>query len=335
MYRELDTVTLKSGEHATIACVQGPNKEWAPRIIPFLRHKERVTRWQIRQTLIGCTGLLESYYYIAHRHGEVISTIATWEYLGAGILGHVYTEPKHRQKGAAKAVMQCQMNDFRSRAGNAMFLGTGYDTIPYHLYKSFGFRSVEPGAGFMQYYVQSEEAFTSQCFSPGPTTVRGIGWHDWPALVTLFGCAAGSCLRMTASGTVGRMNFEGPFIDFYHELKELGISQGSVLEIADGKSVVGVVRLSPDPRFSSAVDTFDLYVHPSADGGMEKLIDTVEWPDSRKVQAYVGSDEFSKLELLHSAGFLTEGVFKGQLYSGSRLLDVTVLARNPVDTQIA
>ena len=79
---------------------------------------------------------------------------------------------------------------------------------------------MDPGSGFMHYYPESEEAFDREYFVPGPTTVREMGWHDWAGLVTLFGCSKGPWLRMIASGSLGRRNFEGAFIDFYHDVKE-------------------------------------------------------------------------------------------------------------------
>ncbi len=84
MYTKLGTATLKSGELATIACVQAPDTDWGERIVPFPGHKERVTRWQIRETVMGDIGRLESFYYIAHLGGEVISTIATGSTSGRG-----------------------------------------------------------------------------------------------------------------------------------------------------------------------------------------------------------------------------------------------------------
>ena len=327
MYTELGTVTLKSGEAATIARVQGPDAYWGELIEPFLGHKNRAARWQIRETIIEDPGLLESYYYIAHLDREVISNIATWEYRGSGILGHVYTAPEHRRKGAAKAVMELQMKDFQERDGNALFLGTGYDTVPYQIYQGFGFDSVTLGSGFMHYYASSESVFEHDYFAPGATTVRDIDWHDWVGLMALFACSQGSWLRMFASGNIGRGSFEGEFITFYREIKEFRISLGRVLQVSGSKSVVGVVRLSPDPRFNDAVHTLDVHVHPAFEGDMAKLIDSIDWPPSTKVQAYVGSDDPTKLEALKNAGFAVEAVLRNQLHKGTESIDVTVLAK--------
>ncbi len=327
MYTDFGKTTLKSGEIATLARVQGPDADWGERIAPFLGHKERATRWQIRETVIDDPGLLESYYYIAHLDDHVISNIATWEYLGAGILGHVYTDPEQRRQGAAKALMGLLMEDFRRRNGKALSLGTGYDSVAYHIYKRFGFESVTPGSGFMHYFADSECAFEREYFAPGPTTVREVGWRDWAGLVPLFSCAEGSWLRMFASGAIGRGSFEGEFVDFYREIRALHIAQGRVLEVSGGKSVVGVVRLSPDSRYDDAVHILDVHVHPRFEADMVKLIDSVDWTKSNKFQAYVGSDDPGKLELLIGAGFEVEAILRNQLKKGSESIDVTILAR--------
>ena len=133
MYSELGESTLKSGEIAKIARVRTPDSEWGPRLIPFLAHKGGVWNWQNERTLLGEIGRLESYYYVARVGDEIYSTICTWEHRGAGILGHVFTEPKHRRKGACKAIMDVQLRDFGERGGEALYLSTGFDSVAWHI----------------------------------------------------------------------------------------------------------------------------------------------------------------------------------------------------------
>ena len=133
MYESLDQVALKDGSQVVVARVKSPDSEWAPRLAPFLAHKGLPWTWQIDQTLGDSVGRLEAYYYFAHRDGEIVSTVCTYEHAGAGILGHVFTAPDQRRKGACKAIMNLQMDDFRRRGGRALFLGTGYDTVPWHI----------------------------------------------------------------------------------------------------------------------------------------------------------------------------------------------------------
>lgn len=326
MYTELGRVTLKSGQRATVARVTAPDSEWGERIIPFLGHKETITRWQVRETVVGDIGDLESYYYLAHLGDEVISTIATWEYLGAGILGHVFTAPQHRQKGACKAIMRLQMEDFRQRGAKALFLGTGFDTVPYYIYQSFGFESVLPGSGFMHYYVQSEAEFEAGHYARGAGTIRDVGWHDWAGLTTLCGASRGPHLRLFSASIIGRRNFEGGFIRFYHGLRNEEGRRAKVLEAKGTKAVVGVISLSPDERFGKAVDLLDLFVHPDFTGDSAKLLAAIELPKNRKVQAYVGADDPARRTALEAAGFKVEAVLKNQISGPSGPLEIAVLS---------
>ena len=327
MYTQLGTADLKSGEKATIARVMAPDVEWGEKIVPFLGHKERITRWQIEETVMGNIGRLESYYYIAQLGDEVIGTIATWEYVGAGILGHVFTDPKHRQKGAAKAIMAEQMEDFRRRSGKALFLGTGYDSVAYYIYYSFGFRSVYPESGFMDYYSESEEAFESTYFAAGPASVREPGWHDWAGLTTLMAASRGPTLRMFSTGMIRRRNFEGAFIKFYNNVLFKAGTQARVLEADSTKSVVGVAYLTQDERFGGPVDLLDVYAHPNFETHLGDLLDAIELPEERKVQAYVQANDRLKRKALEASGFEVEAVFENQINGDRGPLDVAVLAR--------
>ena len=124
-----------------------------------------------------------------------------------GILGHVFTTPTQRRKGACKSVMQFQMEDFRQRAGEALYLGTGYNSHPYYIYNSFGFESVFPGSGFMKY--RAIEDFDDQYFAESLVHAKDVVWNDWSKMTALTGIVEGDHLRSIAFGIYGPANFEG------------------------------------------------------------------------------------------------------------------------------
>src|SRR5688500_1900224 len=109
MYTPLGSETLKTGERMEIGVVQGPDPEWLPRVVPFLGHKGPDTRVHIRRSLEEPLDALQTRYYVGCVDGEVISQIMVVGDRGAGILGHVYTDPDHRRKGACAAIMARQM----------------------------------------------------------------------------------------------------------------------------------------------------------------------------------------------------------------------------------
>ena len=143
MYQQLDRITLKSGEAIQAGVVQGPDLDWAERVETLLGHKGPSWRWGNEQVLRTQTGL-DVFFYLLHRDGDPFANVMTIECRGVGLLGHVYTRPEDRRQGAAMQLMACLMDHFRQRGGQALFLGTGYDTPPYHIYRVNGFSGVEP-----------------------------------------------------------------------------------------------------------------------------------------------------------------------------------------------
>ena len=326
MYTELAAVTLKSGERAVIARVQTPDADWAPQIKPLLGHKVPPWRWQIMQTLEGEIAPLESYYYLALLGGEPIANVSTYEYAGVGIFGHVFTQEDHRRKGACRAIMEHQMEDFRRRGGKALFLGTGYDSAAWHIYSSFGFRSVYEKSGFMDYYAESGEAYEAAFFAPGTATVRPVDWRDWPGLTALTSQRAGSRLRLMGAGVHNRCSVEGSYLPMYKAILELDDQKAVTAESAATGAVVGVAAARPDPRFN-AVRLLDLFVHPNFAGQSAALLEALgETPG--KTQAYAESTDEAKIGALERAGFRVEATLEKQMRLDNGLVDVVVLSRS-------
>ena len=153
---------------------------------------------------------LETRFYVGKVDGEIIANIMIVEHGHIGILGHVFTTPTQRRKGACKAVMGFQMEDFRQRDGEALYLGTGYNSHPYYIYNSFGFESVFPGSGFMKY--RTVEDFDDRYFAGSPVHAKDVVWNDWAKMTALTGIVEGDYLRSIAFGIYGPANFEGGFL---------------------------------------------------------------------------------------------------------------------------
>ena len=208
MYQPLDRITLKSGEVVQAGVVQGRDLDWAERVETLLGHKGPSWRWGNEQVLRTETGL-DVFFYLLHRDGAPFANIMTIEYRGVGLLGHVYTRPEDRRQGAAMQLMACLMEHFRQRGGQALFLGTGYDTPPYHIYRVNGFAGVEPESGYMDYYSTSQEEFERAYFAPGSTAIEPVGWLHWPVSIPLFLGAFLGVVRGAGLGVCGRRSTEG------------------------------------------------------------------------------------------------------------------------------
>ncbi|MFH1009470.1 MAG: GNAT family N-acetyltransferase, partial [Candidatus Latescibacterota bacterium] len=311
-----------TGEAMEIGLVSAPDEEYAQQIAPFLEHKGDPWNGHIRKCLREPMDELETRFYVGKLDGTVISNVMTAEYGRTGILGHVFTQPEHRGKGAFKLLMAEQMKDFRTRGG-LLLLGTGYDSPAYWIYHGFGFRSLAPGSGLMQY--ATEDDFEAHYFAPGQTRAAGVQWKDWPRANILFTLREGDFLRSVAHERYGASSFEGEFLCLQERIEEDPSYQVKLLESEHG-AVVGVATLIRDARWHRDVGLLDLFVHPHFTGSTGQLLESLDFPEG-KTQCYADSGSTDKIRALEQAGFRQETVFLGQLRkdSGARL-DVRVFS---------
>lgn len=326
MIKELGAVVLRSGGKCRFIRVLGPDVTWSDRIKPFLAHKGFPWRWQIAMTLEHDLSPLEAYYYLALVGDEVAGSFCTFEYGGAGILGHVFTSPAHRRKGICSSIMDLQMADYRSRGGKALFLHTGYDSPAYHIYKSRGFQSVYNESGFMEYYADGIDAFEELYSSTDETKIRKNDWRDWPGLTGLMSQRAGSHLRMVAMNILGRQTMEGPYLIFKKRQEEDRSSSMSIIE-NQNRLVCGYASKIPDKRFPGTW-IFDLFVHPSH---IERAADLAQSlsadPENGKVQSYVEIANEVKIQALEAVGFTREAKLLGQMVLDGSRVDLLVYSR--------
>ena len=324
MYDKFGDVLLKTGERMEVGVVTAPDTPHAEEIKQFLGHKPGNYKWHIERCVTEVLDALETRFYVGKLDGAVITNIMTVEYEGVGILGHVFTLPKQRRKGAAKGVMAYQMEDFRQRSGKALYLGTGYNSHPYYIYHSFGFESVFPESGFMKYHVH--EDFEERYFAPAPAVPKSVEWHDWPKVTALSGIVGWDTLRSLKWGVYGPTNLEGGFLSFKHDLETEDTYTDAKLLISSGGAIVGWATLSRDSRWRPATAVLDLFFHPNFADAVPALLSSVRFRDV-KVQCYVDSGAERKAEILEAAGFTCEGRFTDQFTYSGQDYDVLVFAR--------
>ena len=324
MYNKLGEVLLKTEERMEVGVITAPDTSHAEEMKQFLGHKPGNYKWHIERCVTEVLDALETRFYVGKLDGDVISNIMTVEYEGVGILGHVFTLPKQRRKGAAKGVMAYQMEDFRQRTGSALYLGTGYNSHPYYIYHSFGFESVFPESGFMKYHV--DEDFEERYFAPAPAHPKPVEWHDWPKVTALSGIVGWDTLRSLKWSVYGPTNMEGGFLSFKHDLETEDAYADAKLLISSGGAIVGWATVGRDARWQPAPAVLDLFFHPNFAGAVPALLSAVTFPDV-KVQCYVDSGAEKKAEVLEDAGFTCEGRFKDQFTYSGQPYDVLVFAR--------
>lgn len=305
MVRQLAEVTLKSGETLQCLLVEEPEARWAQDIRELLVHKSAHVHWHIDRCVAGPLDDLETRFYLGVLDGRAVGNIMTVEHGGIGILGHVFTQPEQRRKGIASHIMAGQMADFRARGGRALTLGTGFDSPPYWIYHSFGFRSNFPGSGAMVYWSQPDRE--ADLWRAAPTGSVALRWDHWPLLNLLCHQPVGDVMRHAARRVWGQRNFEGDYVDYKRALDaaDSGLA-ARVLENEAGL-VVGWASVEDDPIWREQAALLDLFAHPAAWDAASDLLDALPLP-AKPIFAYADADS-PKNDLLRAHGFAQQAAW--------------------------
>ena len=325
MYEKLGNTVLKTGERMEVGMINVPDELHAEEIKKFLGHKPGNFKWHIERCVVESLDELETRFYVGKIDGNVVTNIMTVEHDGIGILGHVFTLPEQRRKGACRGTMVYQMEDFRQRNGQALYLGTGYNGHPYHIYHSFGFESVIPESGFMKYHVNSD--FEEHYFASAPARPKPVEWHDWPKLTALSAIVGSDTLRSLIWNVYGPTNLESGFLTFKHTLETDDAYDDAKLLVTQSGAIVGLATVCRDSRWQEAIALLDLFFHPNFIDSVPALLSAVKFPEL-KVQCYIDSTAEKKAEVLETAGFTCEGRFKNQFTYNGQDYDVLVFSRD-------
>lgn len=302
MYRQLGTGILTTGEPFELGVVEAPDLEWADRVVPLLVHKGGDWNYQISASLAGPLDDLETRFYVGHIDGLPITTNMVVGARGAGILGHVFTVPRWRQRGAYRQLMTAQMEDIRRLGFRILTLGTGYNSHPYWIYHSFGFRSVAEGSGEMCWLDTPETG--AWYLNPGPAEVRPVLWSDWAAynFATLQPIHPMDALpRSPALDVRGQGSVEGPFIGFQRRLGETSGAQSRMLQSQTG-AIVGWCHLVPGPAMLGDGWLLDLNVRSGFESAVPRLFEGLVWPGAPVAFVATPSDP-TRSEVLRQHGF--------------------------------
>ena len=326
MYTKLGDDPLKSGQTLEVGVVTAPDAEFAGAIQHLLVHKGPEWEVHIRAALRGETDQLETRFYVGLLDGVPAANVMTVETDGIGILGHVFTAPQQRRKGICQAIMRRLMEHFRERKGHVLLLSTGYESPPYRIYHSFGFRSLK--GGFMRYDAPAADALEQRWFSVDAVRTATLAWRHWPLLGLLGAQTSGEALRSAAWKLFGMGSLEGPVVHTLAAQSEGRGTNGVVLEAGLG-AVVGCATLHPTGGGTNGwpgVWLLDLFSHPDFASHYSEMLTALQWP-SGKFIAYVDTGSSEKAAALERHGFEREGTLRGFLRPGPEPVDVWVYGR--------
>ncbi|HOZ47579.1 MAG TPA: GNAT family N-acetyltransferase [Candidatus Hydrogenedentes bacterium] len=332
MFEDLGARTLSNGETVSMAIIQGPEPAWADRIVTMLQHKGDPWNWQNAEMLTR-DGEVGAFFHVLHREGVPFANVMIIEYAGVGLFGHVWTNADDRRKGAARMLIDDVMARFRDRGGQALFLGTGFDSHPYHLYERYGFTGIEPRSGYMEYYRDSKGVFHRDFFAVADTAIAPLSWRHWPTAAPLFIGDFPGTVRCASRKLFGRRSTEGPLLSAIRE-EDTRRARGEgpqtlVLESDVSSAVVGLAAWTWHPLWPDTV-LLDVYCHPAYWNQAGDLLATLELPDTDRVMAYVDAACPQRKDALVAAGF-RHGAALPRLLARDRaktcLVDVEVLDR--------
>lgn len=305
MWQSLGSVTLRTGEAVAAGVIVAPDQVWRERILQLLAHKEDLWNWQTAELISQPTGV-DARFYVLQREGAPLCHIMTATVGGVGLLGHVWTEPADRGQSAASLLMQLQMTDFHERGGQALFLGTGFNTSPFRIYQKHGFSGVEADSGLMSYYRDGEEKFEEQWFSSGEVELAPLNWAHWSLAAPLFASDFPEVVRCAPLRLLGRSLTEGPLLPWVRaeitRRDQHETPQVAVLQKAQNSAVCGLAAWEFDPLWPE-VCTADVFCHPNFWQHGEELLNALQLPANQRVMVYADAGENAKARVLRVAGF--------------------------------
>lgn len=306
----LSQARLKDGTPVDLRLVMPPEPCWADRMHCFLRHKG--LPWQIHwlRAFDGACDDLETRFYLLTVDGEPVSNVMTVETGGVGILGHVFTRTRWREKGAASILMRAATDDFARRDGTVLYLYTEYDSMPWRLYGKFGFEGFVPGSGLMRWVRQPDRLRAK--FAAGRLSARPVRWSDWPLLQCLFLQPADDHVKNMSLKRFGVCDMEGAFLTLQERMQNNPHLRSAVL-VNSAAMLVGFGTAMPLDDHLSDYTLVDLFAHRGAEHGLVPLLQALDLPRAQPLLAVVDESGDARRKALEEAGFVSAGRLPGAL----------------------
>lgn len=261
MKRDLTTVDLRDGNEMQVVEVCDKDPDWAERILPFLHHKPEPYYGEIRRALEGEHVGVTTRFYLGVVGDELVGNVTTVERDGVGWMGHVYTVPNRRGQGIAGALIRVQTEDFRMREGRALFLSTTFDSVAFHLYTKYGYRSLSERDGRMELILELD--FYRRYFEVHTFEVRPPSWADQPGFCALCAEPSGEYVRSVLLKLYGRSTTEADY--FRLMAKTAAGAWDARLAVGENGAVLGFAVVGPNSVWTDAQGPshlLDIYAHP-------------------------------------------------------------------------
>ena len=309
---------------------------WATRLYDYVKIWGHPWTLQLKAMLLEPlehVGFYERFFYFVHIEPEVtpISQVTVLVRNGVGIVGNVWTSPDQRRRGCISEIMGCVKADFKKRKWKALFLGTGYDSLPYQIYTRLGWHPVELQSGYMEYYgedgrhdvqranelkVKFEREFfcvngnsNNSGNNDDDIVIEFLGWQHYPVAPPLFlsGNVKG-IIRSAPLNLIGRISPELPFIELIHNeikrIKKKELHQVQVLTNKKSNAMIGFAMWQWEPNYKNTI-IMDCFCHQNYWKYAPALLAGLPLPRDRCEKFIVLADWecYAKIQLFESQGF--------------------------------
>jgi hypothetical protein len=331
MYQKVQSVSLKNGETAELGIVSGPDTTaWGEQTRSLLGHKGDIWKFQIDECL-NKPQAVETRFYVLSKDSKPFANIMLVEDRGIAIFGHVWTAPEERRKGAADIIHTHLMDDFKKRGGRAMYLGTGYDSHPYHFYAKHGFAGVEPKSGYMYWFAKGQAAFENEVFAKSAVRIEPLGLKHWPTLPALSMMKHPARVRLAGMEVIGIVSTEGGSLDYIINMSQPQpdpLGKCAFVAVSETSGVpVAIAAAAQHPVFSKQSDGVDLFCAPGFEAELPKLFQKLNLSPNRGIVCYSDPLWPAKAEAMKACGLQKAGVLKNFVPLAEGATDLEVWSR--------
>jgi GNAT superfamily N-acetyltransferase len=212
MLTSLPDIVLRTGETMRVHVLRPPEPGPADRLLAALGHKGAPWHADIADRLAGRLAACSLDTYIVGEIGDSI-TGTIWVTVPAdtrdvGTLGHVFTDPRHRQKGICDHLLAALLELLRREGVAMVHLATG-NPVAARIYERHGFRQCNGGI----YRWTADADAVDAYFTPrGPLIVRPVHRGDMPRFEALYNAGNPWLLHDESLRVQAGTGFEGQFL---------------------------------------------------------------------------------------------------------------------------
>lgn len=326
--KEIGTSKLRDRRVMRLLKVSCPEPERIEELSALLGHKGESWVWHMKECLNGRTPGLDTHFYLGEVEGRFVGNVTLFQNGNLGNISHVFTRAEFRGQRIAKILLQACLDHFEAEYGRVIVLGTGFQTMPWRLYESFGFFGVCPEqsyGGMIRFFADADwNTFLSGLSG----TVCQAAWRHFVGMQILFGAPGPTQLRSVLLPSIGPRLVEEQFIRLQWKQSQGEPVEARVIE-GNRAGIVGcaLVGMHPFWRESCRRKILDLHVAAAGADRASELIESALDKIKAPVECYCDTASEEKMENLKKCGFKEETRLASYCQFGQTITGLAVMVR--------